>query len=229
LEKHVLIVAGGKGSRMGTDIPKQFHLLAGKPILFHTFDAFLHITDVNFVLVLGSDFIDHWKKLCVSYNFDHPHKIAVGGHTRFQSVKNGLELIPDESIVLIHDAVRPFASSDTINNAVDKTKICGNAIPVIDIVDSIRYVGEDFNQSIDRNKLKVVQTPQVFQTSIIKKAYNQTYKESYTDDASVLESSGVKICLSPGNRENIKISNKIDLEIAEGMLKHLSARFSEYR
>ena len=217
-EMHALIVAGGDGNRMGNKIPKQFLLLQGKPVLFHTFESFMFLDDVKFTLVLNFDYIDYWKNLCKSTEFKIPHDIIEGGPTRFHSVKSGLKKIPPDSLVLIHDAVRPFASKETIMRVVDTATRKGNAIPVIEMTDSIREVSISYNKIIDRNNLRAIQTPQAFHSSLIKKAYNKAYDVSYKDDASVLESDSEKINLVEGNNENIKISNPIDLIIGEGIL-----------
>ncbi len=218
LEKHVLIVAGGDGKRMGNSLPKQFLLLNGLPLLFHTFNSFTFLKDIKFTLVLNSNQVDYWKGLCSSTGFNISHNIAGGGPTRFHSVKSGLKNIPSESLVLIHDAARPFVSNETITAVIDMATRKGNAVPAIEVIDSIREINGSYNKIIDRNKLRTIQTPQVFHSSLIKTAYDQAYNEAFTDDASVLESTGEKINLVPGNIENIKISNPVDLVIGEGIL-----------
>ncbi len=217
-EMHVLIVAGGDGKRMSSNLPKQFLLLQGKPVLYYTFESFLFLGDVKFTLVLNSGHIDYWNEMCRSNNFNIPHDIIEGGPTRFHSVKSGLKNIPTDSLVLIHDAVRPFASKETIMRVVDTVTRKGNAVPVIEINDSIREVLGSNNRIIERNNLRAIQTPQAFHSSLIKKAYNKAYDVSFKDDASVLESDGEKINLIEGNNENIKISNPVDLIIGEGIL-----------
>jgi len=212
-QKNILIVAGGDGSRMGNKLPKQFLLLKDTPILFHTFNSFLFLGDIKFTLVLNSNYIDYWKKLCKSTGFKIPHDIIEGGPTRFHSVKSGLKNIPSDSLVLIHDAVRPFASKETIMRVVDTATRKGNAIPVIEINDSIREISGSNNRIIERNNLRAIQTPQAFHSSLIKNAYNKAYDVSFKDDASVLEFDNEKINLVEGNNENIKISNPIDLII----------------
>ncbi len=221
MKKHVLILAGGKGTRMGKKIPKQFQMLSGKPLLFHTFNAFLHIADVRFTLVLNSDYVDYWKTLCKEYQFNFEHDIVIGGDSRFQSVKNGLKNISDTALVLIHDGVRPFVSKKTITMVIETATIYGNSVPVVDLTDSIRKVSGQVNEMVNRNNFKSVQTPQAFHASVIKTAYTQKYQNIFTDDATVLEYSGAKINIVPGNHENIKISNEIDLEIAKVILNKL--------
>ncbi len=220
LEKHVLIVAGGDGKRTGKSLPKQFLLLNEIPMVHYAFNAFLFLKDVRFTIILNSKHIDYWKNLCISTGFNIPHNIAEGGPTRYHSVKSGLSDIPSDSLVLIHDAARPFVSKETIIRVVDTAERKGNAVPAIEIVDSIREVSGSNNKAIDRSNLRVVQTPQTFHTSIIKKAYNRAYNESFTDDSSVLESTGEKINVVKGNTENIKISNPVDFAIGEGIIKY---------
>ncbi len=218
LKKHVLIVAGGNGKRMGSTLPKQFLLLNGKPILFHTINSFLFLEDIEFTIVIGSKYIDYWKKLCSINGFDVQHNIVEGGPTRFHSVVNGLRNIPEKSMVLIHDAARPFPSKESITRVLEFAIRKGNAIPVIAINDSIREVCGASNKAAIRDNFRAIQTPQGFHTSIIKEAYKQNYNPAFTDDAMVLESVGDKINIVEGNIENIKISNSFDLIIAEGIL-----------
>jgi len=199
-------------------LPKQFLLLHEKPILFYTLEAFIFLKNVKFTLVLNSSNIDYWKKLCVSSGFNIPHDIVEGGPTRFHSVKSGLKNIPPNSLVLIHDAVRPFVSKETIMQVVDTAMRKENAVPAIEITDSVREVSVSHNKMVDREKFRMIQTPQAFNSSLIKKAYNKAYNIIFTDDASVLEFEGEKINIVPGNNENIKISNPVDLIIGEGIL-----------
>ncbi len=218
--KTAIIVAGGKGIRMQADIPKQFLELNGKPILMHTLEVF-HCCDphIQLILVLPSSQIDFWNDLCDEYSFTLKHQIVVGGQNRFTSVKNALDSIHGRSLVAVHDGVRPLVSIDTITRCFDESGIKGTAIPVIDLVDSIRLVTVNGNQSVDRSSYKLVQTPQVFDIEILKNAYNQDFSPLFTDDASVVEASGVTINMVEGNRENIKITSPFDLEMAEWLLK----------
>lgn len=218
-ETHVLIVAGGYGKRMGNKLAKQFLLLNGIPMLFHSINSFLFLQDVKITLVLSSDQFDYWKTICKAAGFNVPHIIAEGGPTRFHSVKSGLKHIPINSLVLIHDASRPFVSKDTIVRVIDMAKHKGNAVPAIEIKDSIREISGTNNKRIDRRKLRIIQTPQGFKSSLIKEAYNQSYNNTFTDDASVLETAGIKINIVEGNTENIKLSNPIDIIIGENILK----------
>jgi len=218
--KTAIIVAGGKGIRMQADIPKQFLELNGKPILMHTLEVF-HCCDphIQLILVLPASQIDFWNDLCDEYSFTLKHQIVVGGQNRFTSVKNALDSIHGRSLVAVHDGVRPLVSIDTITRCFDESGIKGTAIPVIDLVDSIRLVTVNGNQSVDRSSYKLVQTPQVFDIEILKNAYNQDFSPLFTDDASVVEASGVTINMVEGNRENIKITSPFDLEMAEWLLK----------
>ncbi len=209
---------------MGDKTPKQFCPIAGKPILVHAFNAFANIRNVRFTLVLNYDHIEYWRKLCLSHDFKIPHDIVVGGSTRFQSVKNGLKNIPAQSLVLIHDAARPFVSKDTIYNVINTSSEKGNAVPVVNFNDSLRQKSKIKNSFIDRNNFMAVQTPQGFHSELIKSAYKQKYNSSFTDDATVLESTGMDIYLVDGNTENIKITNPIDLVVGEGIHKHIKGK-----
>jgi 2-C-methyl-D-erythritol 4-phosphate cytidylyltransferase len=215
MKKFVLIVAGGRGSRMKQAVPKQFAEIAGKPILMHTFEAFLKYDErMEFFLVLPETEITDWKKLCEKNNFNLQLTLVAGGETRFQSVKNGLAKIVDEGIVFIHDGVRPFVSVQTIENCYKMALEKGNALPVIPVSESVREILNGGNRAVDRRNFFMVQTPQTFRVSAIKNAYNQNYSEKFTDDASVLESRGETINLVEGNRENLKITYPADLKIA---------------
>jgi 2-C-methyl-D-erythritol 4-phosphate cytidylyltransferase len=220
MKKFALIVAGGSGTRINSDIPKQFIEIAGLPLVMHTIHNFAKFDPkIEFILVLPESQISNWHLLCKKHHFSIKPKIAFGGVTRFYSVKNGLKLIDDESIVFIHDAVRPLVSDNTIQNCLDCATTTGNSLPVIPVTDSVRIVDGGNNHPADRSKIYLVQTPQTFQTTLIKKAYRATPVDNFTDDASVLESMGVTINLVEGNRENIKITTPADLIIAEAFLK----------
>ena len=213
--KIVLIVAGGKGERMNTDIPKQFLEIKGKPILMHTLDVFQSFdSNMKLILVLPEIQIDFWRELCAKHNFTLQHQIAAGGQTRFHSVKNGLEAVDSPALVAVHDGVRPLVSIETIARCFEAAGKYDAAIPVVDLVDSIRKVSENDSQSVDRNAYKLVQTPQIFDADLLKKAYEQEFSASFTDDASVVEALGTTIHLVEGNRENIKITTEFDLKIA---------------
>lgn len=222
---HVLIVAGGSGSRMKSDVPKQFMLLNNKPVIMHTLEAFLTFSNnINLLVVLPPGQFDSWKTLCKQYGFDYPHQLVPGGAERFWSVKNGLDLLDDEGIVFIHDGVRPLVSQQTINRCYETTLQKGNAIPCMPVVESLREITADGNRMANRAKFVSIQTPQVFRTNEIKAAYRQAYQASFTDDASVLEHFGKQLHLVEGNRGNIKITHPLDLKIAEMILNHSDLR-----
>ena len=217
--KITIIVAGGKGERMNADIPKQFLEIQGKPILMHTLEVFCSFdASMQLILVLPAVQIDFWKNLCKKHNFTLPHQIVEGGQARFYSVKNGLEIVKSPALVAIHDGVRPLVSHQTIARCFDAAEKFDVAIPVVDIVDSIRKLTENGSYSVDRNTYKLVQTPQIFDAELLKKAYEQEFSTLFTDDASVAEVLGTKIHLVEGNRENIKITTEFDLKIAESIM-----------
>ena len=218
MKKFTIIVAGGSGLRMGKEIPKQFLLLDGKPIVIHTINKFISEVD-EIILVLPESQIAYWEELCIKYNFKHNIKITKGGQTRFQSVKNGLELIHEEGIVAIHDAVRPFITEETIKESIKTALIHGSAIVSISLNDSIREEINGLNRAVDRRQYKLIQTPQSFQVNLIKKAYEQEEKSTFTDDASVAENIGIKIHLIEGSVRNIKLTTPIDLIIGEAILR----------
>lgn len=218
--QYVIITAGGSGARMGTSTPKQFLEINGTPVIMHSIQAFLSYSDnINLILVLPEQFISEWEKLCQKHSFTATHKVCVGGETRFDSVKNGLKLVDDEGLVAIHDAVRPLASKTLIGRCFEEASLHGNAVPVIPLKDSVREISGNENRPVDRSKFMLIQTPQVFDSTQIKRAYDQAYRTSFTDDATVIESEGVKINLVDGEAANIKITTKEDLSIAEALLR----------
>jgi 2-C-methyl-D-erythritol 4-phosphate cytidylyltransferase len=221
-QNYVIIVAGGSGKRMDADIPKQFLLLNGKPVLMHTCETFYSFSNaLSLIIVLPEEHITTWESLCKTHRFTIPHQIIKGGPERFYSVNNALQTLPhNESLVAIHDGVRPLVSHETIQTAFDAAQQYGNAIPVIPVIESVREQTSTGNHIVDRSRLQLIQTPQVFKCNLICKAYEQGYSSSYTDDASVLEKMGEKIILTKGNPENIKITRPIDLIIAEALIKH---------
>ena len=219
MKKFALIVAGGNGSRMGANVPKQFLEIAGKPILLWTVERFIAFDPrIEIILVLPENQFETWQSLCEKFRFNACVKLAKGGKTRFQSVKNGLDEIHSEGIVFIHDGVRPLVSLTTLENCFKTAQEKGNALPVAPVVESIRKISGSDSKHTDRNEYRLVQTPQTFQAGIIKKAYWQPERDFFTDDASVCEAAGHKINLVEGNPENIKITNPIDLRIAEALL-----------
>lgn len=217
---NIIIVAGGKGLRMGGELPKQFIEVGGKPILMHTIDVFFRFgSNIRIVLVLPESHCNYWQELCAKYKYDVPHVIAIGGETRFHSVKNGLAKV-DEGLVGVHDGARPFASEAMISRCFEAAERYDAVIPVIDATDSLRQIQEDgASKIIDRSIIKLVQTPQVFSVDLLKKAYEQDYAESFTDDASVVETLGHTIHLVAGETNNIKVTTPIDLKIGELILK----------
>lgn len=219
MEKFVIIVAGGKGLRMGGDIPKQFLEIKGKPILMRTMEQFYEYDpEIHIILVLPESQIEYWDELCKQYRFSLSYQLVHGGETRYHSVSNGLaEIKVDEALVAVHDGVRPFVSVKTIADTFVEAEKSGAAVPVIECVDSVREVDNVSKESFakERAALRLVQTPQTYRLSILRKAYSLPYTPFFTDDASVVEAVGEKIVLTSGNRENIKITTSFDLKIAE--------------
>jgi 2-C-methyl-D-erythritol 4-phosphate cytidylyltransferase len=220
---YVVIVAGGSGKRMGAETPKQFLELAGKPVLMHTIERFHKFDEsIEIITVLPENQLRFWTDLQKKYSFNIPHTLVKGGAHRFISVKHGLEFVSNRGLVAIHDGVRPLVKLETIKRCFEHAEKFGNAVPVISPADSLRYLDDHRNEPINRLNVKQIQTPQVFDASLLKKAYNQPYDTSFTDDATVVEKTGVKIHLVEGNRENIKITNPEDLFIAQILLPFIS-------
>lgn len=221
MKKYVIIVAGGKGLRMGGDIPKQFLPVKGKPVLMRTLETF-HAYDaqMELILVLPVDHQPYWKLLCEEYHFTLPHRIANGGETRFHSVQNGLALVDDlEGVVGVHDGVRPFVAQEVIGTCYAAASEGKAVVPVIDVVETVRHLlPEESSETVPRGDYKLVQTPQVFPVSLLKRAYQQAYIPHFTDDASVVEAMGCSVSLVAGNRENIKLTTPFDLKVAEALV-----------
>lgn len=222
MKAYAVIVAGGKGLRMGGDVPKQFLPIGGKPVLMHTIEAFRRaLDDVEIVLVLPAEQHDYWQKLCKDYKFHSPELIAKGGETRFHSVKNGLALLPNdiEAVVGVHDGVRPFVSKETIRRCFAAAAEGKAVVPVVAVVETVRQILPD-GKSVTRprDEYRLVQTPQTFPLALLKEAYQQPFSEAFTDDASVVEALGKDIVMIEGNRENIKITTPSDLRIAESQI-----------
>ena len=233
---YVIIVAGGKGLRMGGDIPKQFLPIGGKPVLMRTIERFrAYAADLQIILVLPEAQQDYWQELCKQYHFEVAYRLANGGATRFHSVQNGLALIPDDAqgVVGVHDGVRPFPSIDVIRNCYETARKTQAVIPVIPVVETVRELMGTGTMSsalnsgvpvpmssitVPRDKYRLVQTPQTFDIQLLKAANRQPYNDGFTDDASVVESYGHAITLVEGNRENIKITTPYDLVVAEAIL-----------
>lgn len=216
---HVIIVAGGSGTRMESDIPKQFLKIGSLPVLMHTILAFFNAKiGVNIVVVLPESQFLYWSQLCRKYNFDVQHQVVQGGASRFQSVKNGLDILPSDGLVAIHDGVRPLVPSIVISTAYKIADQYGNAIVAVPSKDSLRVKIDNTTKSVNRNDYFVIQTPQVFKVDLIKKAFQVVEKPFFTDDASVLEHYGFEIHLVDGSYKNIKITTKEDLIFAEALL-----------
>lgn len=217
--KVAVIVAGGKGERMGGGLPKQFMEIKGVPILMHTINIF-HKYDptIEIRLVLPKEQVEMWQSLCKKFGFSTKHTIFNGGSTRFHSVKNGLKGVKMNSLVAIHDGVRPLVSIQTLNRCYNEAINFPAVVPVISVNETIRILDGDESKTVPRSKYRLVQTPQVFQSGVLLTAYEQEFSEKFTDDASVVESARQKIQLVEGNRENIKITHPVDLILAEALL-----------
>lgn len=221
MKNAVIIVAGGAGIRMQSTVPKQFIVINGFPILIHTIKTFFDFDNsIKIVLVLPKNHFNYWKDLCTNFNFNITHNIVIGGEERFFSVKNGLESLNNIDFVAIHDGVRPLVDKEVIKSGFELVKNKNAVIPVVPISSSVRIINNDESRIIDRTKLRIVQTPQIFNFDILKKAYNVDYNTFFTDDASVFENYGQKVFLFDGNTENIKITTKSDLIYAEAVLKN---------
>ena len=230
---YIIIVAGGKGLRMGGDVPKQFLPIGGRPVLMHTLQRFRDYSEeLQIILVLPREQQEYWKELCKEYGFTVEHRVADGGATRFHSVQNGLALIPDDAqgVVGVHDGVRPFVSLDVIARCYDTARQTGTAIPVVPVVETLRHIDNEdqASRTVSRADYRLVQTPQTFDIQLLKAANSHALSVSgdsvaaiaslFTDDASVVETYGRAVTLVDGNRENIKITTPFDLKVAEAML-----------
>lgn len=222
---YAIIVAGGAGTRMGADVPKQFLLLNGRPLAMHTIEAFYHSAiQPQIVFVLHNDYHAHWINLCREYNFTIPHQLVGGGETRFHSVKNGLDVIQGDAdaLVAVHDAARPLIRAHIIEHSYHNAAEHGNAITAVKSRDSVRQEKNGISVSLRRDEVYLVQTPQTFQYAQLKKAYLQPYSDKFTDDASVVEQSGATIHIIEGSYKNIKITFPGDIAIAELLFKESS-------
>ena len=227
MKDYVIIVAGGKGLRMGSDIPKQFLPIGGKPVLMRTLERFREYSDdLQIILVLPEAQQEYWQELCKKYDFKVEYLLANGGQTRFHSVQNGLALVPDdaEGVVGVHDGVRPFPSIEVIRNCYKTARTAKAVIPVIPVVETLRHISLTSHplpltsKTVPRDEYRLVQTPQTFDIQLLKAANRQPYNDGFTDDASVVESYGHKITLVEGNRENIKITTPYDITVAEAII-----------
>lgn len=223
MKQYALIVAGGKGLRMGGELPKQFLPIGGKPVLMRTIEAFYtYNPEIQIILVLPGSQQSYWAELCREHHFSLPHVIADGGDTRFHSVKNGLLFVKTQGLVGVHDGVRPFVSREVIARCYALAAEKRAVVPVVDVVETIRHLESDNSVTVSRDEYKLVQTPQVFDADLLKRAYEQPYAPHFTDDASVVEALGVPVVLTAGNRENIKITTPFDLKIATALLDSCS-------
>ncbi len=220
MKKYAVVVAGGMGLRMGGNVPKQFLLLQDKPVLYYTLNTFLETyPDLDVILVLPVDYTDMGQEIIDAYFDKDRIRITAGGDTRFQSVKNGLALVEEESIVFIHDGVRCLVSPALIRRCYEQALETGTAIPVVPSKDSVRLLVEDGNEVVDRNRVMLVQTPQTFHSKLILPAFQIDYKDRFTDEASVAEAFGLKVSLVEGEENNIKITRPVDVVIAAALLQ----------
>ena len=227
MSDYIIVVAGGKGLRMGSDIPKQFLPIGDKPVLMRTLERFREYSDdLQIILVLPEAQQEYWQGLCEKYDFKVEYLLANGGQTRFHSVQNGLALVPDdaEGVVGVHDGVRPFPSIEVIRNCYETARTAKAVIPVIPVVETLRHISLTSHplpltsKTVPRDEYRLVQTPQTFDIQLLKAANRQPYNDEFTDDASVVESYGHKITLVEGNRENIKITTPYDITVAEAII-----------
>lgn len=218
MKRYVVVVAGGKGLRMGGSIPKQFVPVKGRPVLMRTLEAFRRACpDMELIVVLPADQQAYWRQLCADKGFTLSHHIATGGETRFHSVRNGLALIPDEEgVVGVHDGVRPFVSAAVIERCYAEAEAGKAVVPVLPVVETVRRLSANgASETVPRDNYRLVQTPQVFPVALLKRAYRQPFTPFFTDDASVVEALGEQVALVEGNRENIKLTTPFDLQVAE--------------
>ena len=227
MKRYLIVVAGGKGQRMGGTLPKQFQLLGDRPVIMVTLERLYAIDNtLKFILVLPLEYIALWDELCAKYEFKLPVTVVAGGNTRFHSVQNGLSMIEgdDEALVGVHDAVRPFVSQKVLDDAFREAWINGAAIPMIDVQDSLRQIigAAGASQAVPRDRYRLVQTPQVFRLSLLRNAYSQRYVEAFTDDASVVEAMGERVYAVEGNRENFKLTTPFDMMVAKTIIEAYS-------
>lgn len=220
MKYYAIIVGGGSGSRMKSDVPKQFMLLQGRPVLMHTIEAFYKSElQPEIIVVLNIDFHTYWEQLCIEHDFEIPHILVKGGLQRFHSVQNGLKYVKPKSIVAIHDAVRPLVKQEIITSAFRKAEDSGSAVTAIKSKDSVRQKTMNGTVSLNRDEIYLIQTPQVFSIETLNKAYKQDFRNEFTDDASVVERLGVEIELIEGDNRNLKITFPEDILLAEVYLQ----------
>ena len=219
MERSTIIVAGGTGKRMGADLPKQFLLLKGEPLLFHTLRAF-HRFDptMQLVLVLPQDHHGTWDHLSGEFNFEVRHELVAGGAERFYSTQAGLAAVTHDGLVAVHDGVRPLVSAALIARCLSSAEEHGAAIPVVPISASVRELTDEGSQPLDRSRLRAVQTPQCFRVPLLRRAFELPYDPAFTDEATLVERLGVGVHLVEGEDLNIKVTTPFDLQVAEGVL-----------
>ena len=218
-ERYVIIPAGGTGSRMGSELPKQMLDLCGKPVLRWTVELFLSQPfEVRIIISINESIKDMWLEYCYKNNFVFPHVLVAGGFTRFHSVRKAMKYLPEGASVAVHDGVRPFVSREVIVRCYALAAKAKAVVPVVPVVETVRHLTEGGSTTVNRDEYRLVQTPQVFDVELLKRAYEQSYTPAFTDDASVVEALGVSVMLTEGNRENIKITTPFDLRVAEALL-----------
>jgi 2-C-methyl-D-erythritol 4-phosphate cytidylyltransferase len=219
MKKIAIIVAGGSGSRMGSQLPKQFILLREKPVLYYTLKAFLDAyADMQVILVLPGDYIEMGREIIDAWFDPERIQITEGGDTRFQSVRNGLQLVQEEAIIFVHDGVRCMLSQDLIHRCYQTALETGTAVPAIASKDSVRILTSEENEAVDRNQVRLIQTPQTFHSKILLPAFQIDYKDKFTDEATVVEAFGIKITLVEGEEANIKLTLPVDMVLAEKLM-----------
>ena len=220
MKKYAILVAGGSGTRMGNELPKQFMLLKEKPVLYYSLKTFLETyDDLELILVLPVDYTDMGQEIIDAWFDKDRIRITAGGTTRFQSVKNGLALVEEESIIFVHDAVRCLVNSDLIERCYQAALETGSAVPAIASKDSVRIIRDEGTDALDRTKILLVQTPQAFHSKILLPAFQIDYKDKFTDEATVVEAFGLKVTIVEGDENNIKITKPVDLLLAERLLE----------
>lgn len=223
MKRYAIVVAGGKGTRMGSTQPKQFLPIGGRPVLMHTLEAFLRYdAGMQLVLVLPPGQRAEWDRLCREHRFTTRHLVADGGDTRFQSVKNGLALVQGSGLVGVHDGVRPFVSTEVIDRCYRLAEEHHAVVPATGVIETLRELVPGGSRTVERGRYRLVQTPQVFDADLLREAYAQPFSPAFTDDASVVEALGATVYLAEGNRENIKITTPFDLIIANALLQTCS-------
>ncbi len=224
MEQTSIIVAGGSGKRMNTGIPKQFLLLNGIPVLMRTINAFNRYNpEMKLIVALPAEQMRYWKTLCKTHNFSVPHIVTEGGETRYHSVKNAMDQVSSGCLVAVHDGVRPLISNALIQTCFDTAAILGNAIPAVELSESIRKVKGKTSTTADRSRFVLVQTPQVFTSEVLIEAFRQPYKSLFTDEANLVEAAGHAIHLVSGQQENIKITTMVDMYFASAILENINS------